>query len=137
MKTTNYEISKKLAEIGFKAESNFFVNFYEYKIYCKNPKLPVQISDYSEPKKDKPSEFLGYIYKSYDLETILEVLPAVLEMVINDNNKRGFLLDWKYGCYEEIFIEKQDTESLADTAGRLLIKLHENNLIKFSDEKTN
>ena len=71
------------------------------------------------------------------VETILEVLPAVLKMVINDNNKRGFLLDWEYGCYKEIFVEKQDNESLADTAGRLLIKLHENNLIKFNNENKN
>jgi hypothetical protein len=101
-KTTNYEISKKLAEIGFKAETSTSISMLETK-------------DYS----------------SYDLETLLDALPEKTEIIIHQLiNKRGFYLD--YGLRgDEIFVEIKNNESLADNAGRLLILLHEKNLIKF------
>jgi hypothetical protein len=53
MKTTNFENSKKLAEIGFKVES--------------------------ETRKHDPKNFvMGQKYWSYDLETILQTLPKTL-----------------------------------------------------------
>ena len=101
-KTTNYEISKKLKEIGFEAETSTSVSMLETKDY-----------------------------PSYDLETLLDALPEKTEIIISQlTNKREFYLD--YGSRgDEISVEIKENESLANTAGRLLIILHEKNLIKF------
>jgi hypothetical protein len=96
MKTTNYEISKKLAEIGFRAETSTSISMLETKDY-----------------------------PSYDLETLLSALPDTIG---------GCLMIHKEGMYYQesmIEVQKQKNESLADTAGRLIIELCENNLIKF------
>lgn len=113
MKTTNYEISKKLAEIGFNGES--------------------------ETWKHDPENFItGQKYWSYDLETLLEALPAKIE------TERGvFLLQmsiiplnkdnrWLIGYSNETDIEQKENESLADTAARLLIQLFEAGIINFN-----
>jgi hypothetical protein len=95
-KTTNYEISKKLAEIGFKAETSTSMSMLETKDY-----------------------------PSYDLETLLDALPDTIG---------GCLMIYKEGMYYQesmVEVQKQKNESLADTAGRLIIELYENNLIKF------
>jgi hypothetical protein len=116
-KTTNYEISKKLAEIGFKAKANH--------------------GWHKDNLESEPAEFISnyafstnYI-KAFDLETLLDALPEKTEIIINQlSNKRGFYLD--YGSRgDEIFVKIKENESLADTAGRLIILLHEKNLIKF------
>jgi len=73
---------------------------------------------------------IGYTGKT-DLETLLDVLPKKTEIIISQlTNKREFYLD--YGLRgSEICVEINENESLADTAGRLIILLHEKNLIKF------
>lgn len=97
MKTTNYEISKKLAEIGFRAETSTSISMLETK-------------DYS----------------SYDLETLLDALPEI--------NKQLPLICFSGITYLDpvnIGLSRNKNESLADIAGRMLILLHEKNLIKF------
>ena len=128
-KTTNYEISKKLSEIGFKAETGFY--WYEYD---KGEEMRY-IADADGAGK----------YKAYDLETLLDALPKKM------TNKYGkeFTLEISFGVsnwiyyidkHDYIFLsenyihgqmESEKNESLADTVGRFIILLHEKNLIKF------
>ena len=145
-KKTNFEISKKLLEIGFKAKSNNFVNAKNRQIYVDNPNAPNGMPSYSKVKKGKKSDFLGFLYKSYDLETILEALPRDL----NQGNER-YNLTMLQNCFIS-YINKDDNkddyccengeimaciiknkETMVDMASRLLIKLHENDLIKFKE----
>jgi hypothetical protein len=122
-KTTNYEISKKLSEIGFSRQA-FWVWI------SKNCCAPYQ-TDYD-----------GFL--SYDLETLLDVLPReiphknhkklfgmLVNLTINFIPKKDIVnIGYSFGSFD--FIEtKKNNESLADTAGRLIILLHEKNLIKF------
>ena len=74
-------------------------------------------------KNTNNKEYL--LLKSYDLETLLSALPDTIG---------GCLMIHKEGMYYQesmIEVQKQKNESLADTAGRLIIELCENNLIKF------
>ncbi len=68
---------------------------------------------------------IGYAGKT-DLESLLGVLPEI--------NKQLPLLCFSGITYLDpinIGLSRNKNESLADTAGRLLILLHEKNLIKF------
>ena len=103
MKTTNYEISKQLAEAGFKAEAH-------HKLYCFKENT---------------------LYSYYDLETILEALPSRINLEHKDTSKKINLSydSIRYG--ENYFlVKKQKNESLVDTAARLWLKLKEKQLIK-------
>jgi hypothetical protein len=103
-KTTNYEISKKLAEIGFSRQP-FWV--WTSKDCCC------------------PYETHLDGFRAYDLETLLDVLPDTIG---------GCLMIHKEGMYyQESMVEvaKLENESLADTAGRMIIELYNNNLINF------
>jgi len=130
MKTTSYEISKKLKEAGFTAET-------EYYWYCyDNGREMRHIAD-ADGKGD---------VEAYDLETLLDALPKKLA---NKYGKNGALklsydtkVNWIYYADKEDYIlffndyayceiKSQENESFADTAGRLLLLLHEKNLIKF------
>jgi hypothetical protein len=110
-KTTNYEISKKLKEIGFDKETNFYFtevapDKFEAQYYTNN------------------KEYL--LLKSYELETLLDALPEI--------NKQLPLICFSGITYLDpvnIGLSRNKNESLADTAGRLLILLYERNLIKF------
>jgi hypothetical protein len=120
-KTTNYEISKKLAEIGFDKETNFYFteiapDKFKAEYYTNNNKY--------------------FFLKSYDLETLLDVLPKFI--MGSDVSSPEFLTLTKecfsyesYSTFDYIQVDLEPNESLADTAGRLLILLHEKNLIKF------
>jgi hypothetical protein len=135
-KTTNYEISKKLAEIGFNKETNFYFteiapDKFEAQYYTNN------------------KEYL--LLKSYDLETLLDALPSKIKGIEGEcwfnihfrMNKHGLWYenlcncDSDQSCPVESYchIEIKENESLADIAGKmlilLLILLHEKNLIKF------
>ena len=133
-KTTNYEISKKLKEIGFDKETNFYFtevapDKFEAQYYTNN------------------KEYL--LLKSYELETLLDALPSSIEYKNEYNvilNYDFFLQNDKLGYYYEHGEYRNDyhmgdgifefsklslDESLADTAGRLIIELYEKNLIKF------
>lgn len=106
MKVTNYEISKRLKELGFKAESVF--------TWTRDKKIfhIAEVDGYMETK-------------AYDLETILEALPKnalYFEFGLKGNQ---FLVK---SCEDMVF-QKKD-ESLADTAARLLIILIEKGLVE-------
>jgi len=79
--------------------------------------------------KDKLIE-IGYTGKT-DLETLLDALPEKTEIINSQlTNKREFYL--VYGLRgSKIYVKIKENESLADTAGRMIILLHEKNLIKF------
>jgi len=122
-KTTNYEISKKLAEIGFKAETGFY--WYEYD----KGKEMRYIADADGAGK----------YKAYDLETMLDALPKkmtnkhgkefTLEICFGVSNWIYYLDENDYIFLSENYIhgqmESEKNESLADTVGRFIILLHE------------
>lgn len=122
-KTTNFAISKKLAEIGFNQETNFYYRKTDKELFTNTP----------PDLKDSEKFFL----KSYDLETLLDVLPEEREGFGGDAyfkmNKNGLWYERSWNCPLEInyYIEKLENESLADIAGRMIILLHEKNLIKF------
>ncbi|MEY2888259.1 MAG: hypothetical protein RL027_599 [Pseudomonadota bacterium] len=119
-KTTNYEISKKLAEIGFKADCSYFY-FHSDNNDCEANSLEKYGFD-----KISQCDIEDKYYPAYDLETLLDALPEI--------NKQLPLLCFSGITYLDpvnIGLSRNKNESLADTAGRLIILLHEKNLIKF------
>ena len=147
MKTTSYEISKKLKEAGFEAQSSFF--------WCELGKdlIKIHIS-----QSHCVPESIDKI-KAYDLETILDALPNSITREYK-SNKDGTIREFKeelvieknkiwYKCYD---IETSDEaneywreygyehnisiyhyyDSLANIAGKMLIKLFESGLINFN-----
>ena len=119
-KTTNFEISKKLAEIKFNKETNFYYRKTDKELFINTP-----------PNLKDPEEFFT---KSYDLETLLDVLPEIIrnnEELNLKKNKIGYFFWDSDEIFSLIGAHKQKNESLADIAGRLIILLHEKNLIKF------
>lgn len=122
MKTTNYEISKELAEAGFQAETQF----YWVKWNTGEPELVHE-------KEQTPAliEKVG----AWDLETILEALPKEIK-------KLHFWATWSTSsdCYifgyidgivrnTELETATEENESLADTAARLWLKLKKEGLV--------
>jgi hypothetical protein len=123
MKTTNYEISKKLKEAGFEGKPEFY-----FAVEGNLRPVPYEVLH--------KTSFLDYdlnlLLPSYDLETILEVLPAFI------GNKNCLVIDV---AFDEIHYEgdsendalfittTRENESLADTAGRLWLKLKEKDLV--------
>ena len=140
MKTTNYENSKKLAEIGFKAKSDLSWNVRT--TYCGNVSKSVQYFIKYNTGFTEGEE----ICKSYDFETLLNALPKNIRKE-NDfvaklrifTDEEGDNLDGStyigYQTFEGFipkFTEEQGIhETLADCASRLLVKLFEANLINF------
>lgn len=143
MKTTSYEISKKLAKIGF---GNKYPHEY---LWEHNGIGATRFHKRSDIEDDYLSELLakGY-YPAYDLETILEALPTVIS-----ENKFGYgslelmfrkkRISFAYEIFKDFGTHECGTmphydfeklltdESLADCAARLLLKLHSEKLIKF------
>jgi hypothetical protein len=130
MKTTDFELSKKLAEIGFKKTST--IAFFSSK--CGGGGRFVV----SDGFKD------GYNLDcySFDLETILEALQEnfqcdikISATEIEIENKPRPTHQFEYLKFWEEFTERKENESLADTAARLLILLKSKNLISFEVEE--
>jgi hypothetical protein len=130
-KTTNFEISKKLKEIGFKAEAEFF-------FYLDKPDYGAwHISEEGQIFANEKDDCLP----SYDLETLLDVLPLkvgsygyFLMGIRKENPLMPFAIGYNLGDdenYGMLYCDKMQDEPLADVAGRLLTILHEKNLIKF------
>lgn len=125
MKTTSYEISKKLAEIGFKADAIFAWR-----------KTDGELLGY--PHHINGEEMvLKHYYLAYDLETILDALP---ESILDKKTAsfKEFLTLRTDGIFYEcdltvdhIGVEREGNESLADTAARLLLKLVEKGILTF------
>ena len=149
MKTTNYEISKKLKEIGFEAETNFYFDTRTYKA------IPDEVFYKSTFNKEEPEHYLP----SYDLETLIDALPNSITREYK-SNKDGTIKEFEeklligkreiwYKCYDietsddanefwreyryeqNISIYRRD-DSLTNLAGKMLIKLFEEGLIKFN-----
>jgi hypothetical protein len=129
MKTTNLEISKKLKEIGFKKESLYL--WGEYNINENETKFELRLTNKAENLLTANT-----FYPAYDFETIWENLPNAFENGKKFAKKKLFYdFGFKIGYFEHnIFIYQEIGESLADTAGRLIIKLHKEGLISFGGE---
>ena len=132
MKTTSYEISKQLAEAGFEAETQF---------YC------VKWNE-GEPELVHESQQTPNLIESvpaWDLETILEALPKniitypdekiteqPIEKLRLEMDEIGYYFSDKddYGrdnCFT--YLHREESESLADCAAKLWLKLKKENLI--------
>ena len=110
MKTTNFEISKKLKEAGFEADADYY---WVEGIICVNAYV---FSDYMTGGKK--------LCNSYDLETLLDALPKI--------NKQEYLLCSGGIAYlndDYISIGREKNESLADTAGKMWLLLKEKGLV--------
>ena len=132
MKTTNYEISKKLKEIGFRTRSDFY---YTYA-YTTEDDRDVFFVDYCR------SEPIGKCYPAYDLETILDALPDEKYDKEVASFSEVLELSKDYICYDselpkdrKFIIWREEKESLADTAARLLIKLVEKGMVNLKNDK--
>jgi len=131
MKVTNYELSKKLQEIGFKAE---------------HEKCWIKFDGQSEPEL-KTGLTLGEQFSAelivpvYDFETLLDALPSE----IRTDRFPDLLLSWTikrnaifYSGKHEfgdmmLFIETFQEGVRVDAVARLIIQLHEQGLIKFGE----
>lgn len=126
MKTTNLETSKKLKELGFKVKSDFFFAVDEkykpvpYEVLYKNSFEPHEIKR---------------LVPAYDLETILEALPKNFTYeLIKQDHQQYFRCESDTTRFDVKFIiNKEKNESLADAAGRLLVKLLQDNIIKLGE----
>jgi len=119
-KTTNYEISKKLAEIGFNQQTDFYW-------YCYDDGKGVRHIADADGKGN---------FKSYDLETLFDALPETIrnnEELNLKKNEIGYFFWDSDEIFCSIGAHKQENESLADTAGRLIILLESKNLISFKN----
>ena len=140
MKTTNYEISKQLKEAGFEAS-------YIYAWYSDSEGLPwVQEIQYVKPtaiNKYGKEVKLTFTAPAYDLETILDALPKKIEF---KEKEYCFWMQWSGSsdCYLMGYVhgnlratelevwredENKNSESLADTAGRMWLELKKKNLL--------
>ena len=156
MKTTSYEISKKLKEAGFE-------DSYIYAWYSDLEGLPwIQEIQHAKPtavNKYREEVKLTFTAPAYDLETLLDALPDSITREYK-SNEDGTIREFeeklvieknkiRYKCYD---IETSDeaneyyreygyeqnisiyswNDSLANIAGKMLIKLFEEGLIKFN-----
>ena len=120
VKVTSYNVSKKLAEIGFKADPFF------YRQECNKENFII----------DATGVYDCAAVRCYDLETILDALPNSYQIFSNFLlNAETFLIgksiiyqSEEYNCW----IKQENNESLADTAARLLILLVEKGIINFN-----
>ena len=139
---TNFEISKKLKEAGFEAETDFYWYCYDNGLAMRH------VAD---------ADGIGNV-KSYDLETILDALPDSItreykskengevkkfrEKLIIEKNKIRYSCDdienaddanryfQEYGYMQDIGVFKKfDEDSLADTAGKMWLELKKKNLL--------
>lgn len=141
MKTTSYEISKKLKEAGFEAEPEYYWHEINDKIKLHH----VARAGFGD-------------IKSYDLETIIDDLPDSItrkykskedgevrefeERLIIEKEEIRYSCDdienaddanrfyQEYGYMQDISIFKKfNDKSLADTAGRMWLLLKEKGLV--------
>lgn len=130
MKTTSYEISKQLAEAGFKQETDF----YWAKWNEGDPELV-------HAKDGTPSLIEKVL--AWDLETILKALPkqhdlrrgiGMYELRIWYHEGKAFIGYQNFNGFDKVMtLEQEQNESLADIAARLLILLESKGLINFKE----
>ena len=104
MKTTSYEISKKLEEAGFSRQP-FWI--WTSEQCC----APYQTNHDG--------------FRSYDLETILDALKQTRKriMIVGKSDNWGINFNYEFNKYS------QENESLADTAGKMWLMLKEKGII--------
>lgn len=127
MKTTNFEISKKLKEAGFEAETDFYWYCYD------NGKQMRHIAD---------ADGKGNV-KAYDLETIIDALPAKIEFKEKEycfwmqwsSSSDCYIMGYVYGNLRATELEvwredkNKNSESLAGTAGKMWLLLKEKGVV--------
>jgi hypothetical protein len=132
-KTTNFEISKKLAEIKFNKETNFYYRKTDKELFINTP----------PDLKDSEKFFL----KSYDLETLLEFAFNYIsdfKIFYNGVFVAEYWNDGKYEVIDELLVDRELSfksvngkvireykYNYAEIVAKLIILLHEKNLIKF------
>lgn len=116
-KTTNFEISKKLKEAGFEAETDYnFIERNNQKAFLINIKELSSIEIMNE---------IGVFIKSYDLETILDALKQTGKriMIVVKSDIWGINFNYEFNIYSK------ENESLADTAGKMWLLLKEKGVL--------
>ena len=132
MNTTNYENSKKLAEIGFLEKSK--------KGYFKREKDgDILLLDADRLEHHIDGKVYTFKCLAFDLETILNALPNAVDNYGTLTIRRSYdhwideyFQTIDYGGLDTYYHRKGHDESLADTAARLLIKLVEQKIINFN-----
>jgi hypothetical protein len=142
-KTTNFEISKKLKEIGFKAEAEFF-------FYLDKPDYGAwHISEEGQIFANEKDDCLP----SYDLETLLEFAFNKIDdfiicedrVFIGDHAEQYDTWNGHWKITDNLLVERdrfytRDNEkntiitfscNYAELVAKLIILLHEKNLIEF------
>lgn len=133
MKCTSFEISKKLAEIGFTGGGD--------TIYWYDPK---GVLNYDQAGIYLTSKQQDEAILAFDLETILRILPSNLSIkrpkkIDNILLKGHYYLAWEPNSFyygngildDSFYCHNLVVETMADTAARLLIKLAEQKIIQF------
>ena len=130
-KTTSYKNSLRLKELGFKADFDYCYTIGDPEgVWNKTFELDCW-GEYDEEKH----------CASYDWDTIVDALPAWIsdefgEMCDLEMSKE-YIGYYRYGYDDRIEIiefDKQENESLADTASRLLVKLIEGKIINLKED---
>ena len=137
-KTTSYEISKELKEIGFKAESE--------KVWAGDNAVFQDDLYQLKNKKDLHKFDKFNYYAALDLETILDALPKHIEfkgprryaqesayLALEFSKSSPPEVDYIYDDYDHTPVYNLihiEGESLADTAARLLITLIKDKIVK-------
>lgn len=148
MEVTSFEISKKLAEIGFGAEHVFcwYSNSESNVLECGKcgSMSQIVIKDDGLEEVISHHEFaFPFAFPAFGLETILEALPSniifsycgsELQLTKSAIGYYGLEGNSEDGFAIFLEIEKEENESLTDCAAKLLIKLHEKGLIKFGEK---
>ena len=122
MKTTNFEISKKLKEIGFEADFNFH--------YKATDSINLYDSGYEDYKERN--------IPSYDLETLLKAFPNITGIdyengEIHYQNSYTDYLSKRDGIRTEFYYKMDKNELLVDAVGKLLLEeLREAGIINFN-----
>lgn len=138
MKTTNYEISKKLKEAGFE-------DSYIYAWYSDSEGLPwiqeIQRAKPTAVNRYREEVKLTFTAQAYDLETILDALPKKIKF---KEKEYCFWMQWSGSsdCYimgyvhgnlraTELEVSRYDDEnkSLADIAGEMWLILKKKGLM--------
>lgn len=125
MITTNYLISKQLAEKGFSEQ----VGFLDYYFNTDKELRHRDQENYLDGQNTEVDCF------SYDLETILEALPKEIELEDGDYyfTMGGYYGGWRIAYQVSVkakyIFTTSKNESLADTAAKMWLKLKKDNLI--------
>lgn len=126
MKVTSFDLSKKLAEIGFEADYDYCYDKVEEK-FLWNKSFEITCWEGHD---------LDNYYPAFDLETILTALP---ENLAEDDELKLTHRMISYEYYSDghalHYTVKEENESLVNMAARLLIILREKNLVKFNGVK--